>query len=119
MRVFCSLACDVWLADGSLRWLTGDGGLASDVILDASVLSDGSTLAVGGYFSDSIVYSCPTCFGGTLTLTSAGGLDAYIATYNISSTRPRALWLMHLLHTSPRCLNCHSRELRERGEHWR
>ena len=71
--------------DGSLRWLTGDGGLASDVILDASVLSDASTLAVGGYFSDSIVYSCPTCFGGTLTLTSAGGLDAYIATYNIST----------------------------------
>lgn len=63
-------------ADGNLIWARGFGGPGQDEAFDVLEHQSGALL-MGGVYSDDAVFDL--AMGGTQTLTSAGGLDCFIA----------------------------------------
>lgn len=70
-------------ADGTLAWAKRAGGTGSDVGAGVAVRSDG-TCVVTGYFTGSATFG-PGEAGQTV-LTSAGGFDMCLASYNANGT---------------------------------
>jgi len=67
---------------GTFAWATKAGGTATDQGLGVSALSDGSAIVTGAFFGTADFVTT----GGTVSLTSAGDNDLFVAKINASGT---------------------------------
>jgi hypothetical protein len=66
-----------YLADGTFSWATGVGGVGEDAVGSIGAMPDGSLL-VAGTFEETVTFGEGA---SSIAVTSAGGIDAFVAKY--------------------------------------